>query len=159
MAGPGPFSVEEGKELIKQLGLQADIGTAAVFSDDPAGFVSRLLAGRPQIVLWKSRPTYGHFVLLHRLPSGDFEFFDSQASNGETLDEFLSGDQDPKRLNGPAGWLGEALERAAGKENVRVVYNRGATQSKSSETCLLHTLARALVPGVPVQLDGTTALA
>ena len=30
-------------------------------------------------------------------------------------------------------------------------YNRGATQSKSSETCLLHTLARALVPGVPAK--------
>ena len=89
--------------------------------------------------------------LLHRLPSGNLEFFDSQAANGENLDEFLSGDQDPKRLNGPAGWLGEALARATEKEKVRVEYNHSASQSKSSETCLLHTLARALLPGVPAK--------
>ena len=151
MAGPGPFSVKDGRELIQHLGLQADIGTAAVFSDNPAAFVKRLLAGRPQIILWKSTSSYGHFVLLHRLPSGDLEFFDSQAANGENLDEFLSGDQDPKRHNGPAGWLGEALAHAAEKDNVHVVYNRGAPQSRSSESCLLHTLARALLPGVPAK--------
>ena len=151
MQGPGPFSIEHGEELIKHLGLQADIATAAVFSDDPAGFVRRLLAGRPHIILWKSEPAYGHYVLLHRLPSGNFEFFDSQSVGGENLTEFLSGDQDPKRLNGPAGWLGEALAQAAEKENVRVEYNRGAPQSKRSESCLLHTLARALLPGVPAK--------
>ena len=90
-------------------------------------------------------------MLIYRLPSGNLEFFDSQAANGENLDEFLSGDQDPKRLNGPAGWLGEALDHATEKEKVRIEYNRGATQSRQSESCLLHTLARALLPEVPAK--------
>ena len=61
------------------------------------------------------------------------------------------GHGDTSNLNGPAGWLGEALAQAAGKENVRVEYNRGAPQGKCSNSCLLHTLARALVPGVPAK--------
>ena len=151
MEGPGPYSVKQGEEIAKHLGLQADIATAAVFSDHPAAFVSRLLAGRPQIILFKHTPSFGHFVLAHRLPSGNLEFYDSQSVKGETLDEFLLGHGDTSNLNGPAGWLGEALAQAAGKENVRVEYNRSAPQGKRSNSCLLHTLARALVPGVPAK--------
>ena len=62
--GFGPFSVSQGNDLAARLGIPADVGTAAVFSDDPGGFKRRLLAGRSQIVLWKSRPMYGHFFAL-----------------------------------------------------------------------------------------------
>ena len=83
----------------------------------------------------------------HRLPSGDLEVFDSQAADGETLDELLHGDKD-SGLNGPAGWIGDAISKAARSKNLRVVYNRQPSQTRHSETCLLHVLSRALVPEV-----------
>ena len=145
--GFGPYSVEVARELSKHLGLKSDVGTAASFSDDPVGFQRRLLEGRPQIVLHKSSPSYGHWFLIHRLPSGAIEVFDSQATGGETLDELLMGDQD-NGYNGPAGWLGDAVSKAARSQNLRVEYNRKPSQSRVSESCLLHVLSRALVPGV-----------
>ena len=143
--GLGPFSVEQGSALAAQLGIPADVGTAAVFSDDVGGFKKRLLAGRSQIMLWKSRPMYGHFfALVPRKGGREIEIYDSQAARGETARDYLDGKRGDK-LNGPPGWLGRALSA----HNVRLTYNQRAVQSSRSETCLLHTLARAAAPDVP----------
>ena len=103
--GFGPFSVEQGNALAAQLGIPADVGTAAVFSDDVGGFKKRLLAGRSQIMLWKSRPMYGHFfALVPRKGGREVEIYDSQAARGETLRGYLEGKRGT-RLNGPpVGW-------------------------------------------------------
>ena len=146
--GLGPFSVEQGNALAAQLGIPADVGTAAVFSDDVGGFKKRLLAGRSQIMLWKSRPMYGHFfALVPRKGGREVEIYDSQAARGETLRDYLEGKRGT-RLNGPPGWLGQALAEMAAHHDVRLSYNKHAPQGKDSETCLLHTLARAAAPEV-----------
>ena len=146
--GFGPFSVESGNALAAQLGIPADVGTAAAFSDDVGGFLARLRAGRSQIVLWKSRPMYGHFfALVPRKGGRELEIYDSQAARGETLRDYLDGKRGDK-LNGPPGWLGRVLSELAA-HNVRFTYNKRAPQGRDSETCLLHTLARAAAPDVP----------
>ena len=85
--------------------------------------------------------------LCHRLPSGNLEIFDSEATGGETLGELVMGD-DTSNLNGPAGWLGDAIAKAARSQNLRVEYNCHPSQTRRSESCLLHVLSRALVPEV-----------
>ena len=148
--GFGPFSVTQGNDWAARLGIPADVGTAAVFSDDPGGFKRRLLAGRSQIVLWKSRPMYGHFfALVPRKGGREVEVYDSQAAGGEeTLRDYLDGRRGDKR-NGPPGWLGRVVSEMAAAHNVRLTYNQRAPQGRDSETCLLHTLARAAAPDVP----------
>ena len=145
--GFGPYHSDDAKTLAKHLGIPADIMRSDVAARDPEAFQKRLLEGRPQILLHRSSPRYGHYFLIHRLPSGAIEVFDSQATGGETLDELLMGDQD-NGYNGPAGWLGDAVSKAARSQNLRVEYNRQPSQSRVSESCLLHVLSRALVPEV-----------
>ena len=60
----------------------------------------------------------------------------------------MDGRRGDKR-NGHPGWLGRALSEMAAAHNVRFTYNQRAPQGGDSETCLLHTLARAAAPGVP----------
>ena len=141
--GFGPFSVAQGNALAKRLGIPADVKTAAAAADSPRAFARRLLGGRTQILLWKSRPAYGHFfALVPRKGGQEIELYDSQAERGETRGDYLDGGGP---LNGPPGWLGRTL----GQLNVRLTYNQRAPQGKDSHTCLLHTLARAAAPDVP----------
>ena len=66
MAGKpyGPYSVAQVRQMGEALGIPVDVQTAAVASDDTEGFGERLLEGRPQVLLVKSSPTFGHYILL-----------------------------------------------------------------------------------------------
>ena len=90
MGTKGPFSVEQGRELVAALGIPADVRTSAHYSDDPEGFKRRLLAGRTQIVLHKSSPAYGHFfALVPRKRGKEVELFDSESKQGGSIREYL----------------------------------------------------------------------
>ena len=145
--GLGPYSMQAGRDIAAHLGVPVDVSRYDQAHLDRAGFMRRLMGGRPQVLLHRQTPTYGHFVLLHRLPGGALEVFDSQADCGETLAQLLFGEGDSTGLNGPPGWLGAALTLAARREGAPVVFNPAATQTASAQSCLLHTLARAAAPG------------
>ena len=104
--GPGPYTIATGRAIADHLGIPADINLSARLAQDPEGFKARLLAGRPQVILHRQTPTYGHFFLVHRRPTGAgsaLEVYDSQATSGDILGELLHGEKD-NGLNGPPGW-------------------------------------------------------
>ena len=111
----GPYSVSEGLVMAEPLGIPADVMTCAKASDDPEAFAGRLLEGRTQVLLAKQTESYGHFFCVcprHLDEAGvptDFEVFDSQATDAQTVPGYLLGTEGGG-LNGELpDWLGRVL--------------------------------------------------
>ena len=143
----GPFSIQQARALVKGLGIPADVAPAAIHSDDPEGFKRRLRAGRAQIVLHKSSPSYGHyFALVPRKGGKQVELFDSETKGAGNINEYL---HRGGNYNGPVGWMGRALDELRRESKVKLTYNEMRTQPPNTETCLLWTLARTLAKDIP----------
>ena len=141
--------------MAESLGIPVDVQTAAVASDDPEGFGERLMEGRPQIVLVKSSEALGHFILLmgrHLDATGaptDIELFDSQAKEARTVPGYLTGEAGTDLNGDPPDWLGRVLLGLKLDRGITLSFNCNPSQSSSTNTCALHTLARAATPDTP----------
>ena len=152
-----PYDLNQVRQMADDLGIDVDVQTAAVASDDPEGFGERPMEGRPQILLIKSEPSFGHFILLMGrhvdeatgVPT-DIELFDSQATKARTLPGYLMGTEEGSQLNGhPPDWLGRVLMGLKQAHGITLSFNYSPYQALDTNTCALQVLARAATPDVP----------
>ena len=136
--GLGPFSIEQGRELVSLFELPIDIHTAVHLSETQSSMKHRLGLGRSQIILFKQTPVYGHFIALVPRPKS-VEVFDPAASPGGP-EGFL---RNKSELNGAPGWLASFLTELR-DEGAKLSYNVRGPQSPTTETCLLYCVLRSI---------------
>jgi len=102
----------------------------------------------PPIILYSSKPDYGHWTALVKTPEG-IEYFDPY---GEHIDEAKKNvnKQFLKKTNQYNNRLAELLLRASQFHNIHYNDHKLQKRSKSISTCGKHVITRILHRNIPI---------
>ena len=87
---------------------------------------------------------------MPRAPPSDIELFDSQATEARTVPGYLLGEAGNEMNGSPRDWFGRLLLGLKLVRGVTLSFNNSPSQRKTTNTCALQVLARAMSgPDVP----------
>jgi len=183
-AGLGPYTIAELRSFIEQLkhrmpiaatGWQKDIEVSRAdnFVRQGAAKCASAIWQKPQIILWRDSPMYGHFILLHVRHVTEKDPIYKKVKNQPFVVEIfdpcgLNTDDNPKpegkrfmrapikyylddRIEGldrpqnlNGGGLRKILQYFRDKTKFPLTYNQKGPQPATSETCGLHCITRVM---------------